>query len=260
VVSKPFFLTARDLPDSFCRKIFDGFLNLVYPDACFLCATPVFRSREYGVCSLCWQKILALKILSPRCPSCGLPLPNFEEDSNHLCGSCLQQLPSYSGARSFGYYAAEVRRVIHELKFDGRRHLVELLAPLLAGVFGDSWDRSDFDYITAVPLHPKRRRERGFNQAELLAKGLCQRIAIPYIHTLKRLQYTLPQVGLTDSQRRANIRQAFHCIDPQKIAKCRILLIDDVMTTGATVAGAAQTLVKAGAGSVSVLTVARTVR
>ena len=260
MVSKPFIPTNRDLPDSHFRRIIDGLLNLIFPDACFLCAAPVARSRDCGICSFCWEKILALRIVPPCCPSCGLPLPNFEEGSNHLCVSCIQQSPPYSGARSFGHYSAEVRQVIHGLKFDGRRNLAGLLAPLLASVFFDVWDRSDFDYIAAVPLHPKRRRERGFNQSELLAQELAQCIAIPYLKALKRVRYTPPQVGLTDSQRRENIRYAFRCNTPQQISRRRILLVDDVMTTGATIAGAAQTLIEAGAGSVSVLTAARAVR
>jgi ComF family protein len=259
-VPKPYFPTTRDLPASFLRRVLDGLLNLIYPEVCFLCATPVSRSRDCGICSHCWEKVLILRIIPPCCPSCGLPLPNFESGSDHLCGSCIQQLPPYSGARSFGYYSDEIRRVIHGLKFDGRRNLVELLAPLLAGVFFDFWDRADIDYVTAVPLHPKRRRERGFNQSELLAQALSRCIAIPYIQVLKRVRYTPPQVGLTDSQRRENIRQAFRCNNTQQVAGRRILLIDDVMTTGATVAGAAQTLMDAGAGSVSVLTAARAVR
>jgi ComF family protein len=260
VVSKLFIPTTRDLPDSLFRRILDDFLNLIFPDVCFLCATPVSRSRDCGICSLCWEKTLALQIYPPFCPSCGLPLPNFESGSIHLCGGCLQQLPPYSGARSFGHYSAEVRQIIHGLKFDGRRNLAGLLAPLLAGVFFDAWDKSDFDYITAVPLHPRRRRERGFNQSELLAQELARCIAIPYLQVLKRVRHTFPQVGLTDSQRRDNIRHAFQCNNHQQIARGRILLIDDVMTTGATVSGAAQTLIKAGARSVSVLTVARAVR
>jgi ComF family protein len=153
-----------------------------------------------------------------------------------------------------------MRRVIHGLKFEGRRNLIGLLAPLLAGVFFDFWDRADFDYITAVPLHPKRQRERGFNQSELLAQELARRVAIPYRRVLKRVRYTLPQVGLTDALRKENIRHAFRCCHPEQIAKRRILLIDDVMTTGSTVAGAGQALIDAGAESVSVLTAARAVR
>jgi ComF family protein len=189
-----------------------------------------------------------------------LPLPNFEDGSNHLCGSCIQQLPPYSGARAFGHYSAEMRQVIHGFKFEGRRNLARLLAPLLAGVFFDSWDRADIDYITAVPLHAKRQRERGFNQSELLAQALARCVAIPYRQVLKRVRYTLPQVGLTDFRRKENIRHAFRCYRPQQISSRRILLVDDVMTTGSTVASAAQALLESGAASVAVLTAARAVR
>jgi ComF family protein len=260
VVSKPFFPTTKDLPDSLFRRFFDGCLNLIYPESCFLCAAPIVRSRDCGICSLCWGKFLALRINPPYCPSCGLPLPNFGAEATHLCVHCIQQMPSYSGARSFGYYSEEVRRVIHGLKFEGRRNLVGLLAPLLAGVFLGSWHRSEFDSITAIPLHADRRRERGFNQSELLAQALALCVALPCRLLLKRIRNTPPQVGLTDSQRRENIRQAFCCIDPAKITEQRILLIDDVMTTGATVAGAAQTLLDAGAARVAVLTIARAIR
>lgn len=150
-----------------------------------------------------------------------------------------------------------MRRLIWGLKFDGRRNLADLLGPLLADVFFEFWDRGDFDFIVAVPLHPKRRRERGFNQSELLARALAHHIAIPPLRALLRIRSTRPQVGLTDLQRRENVRKAFRCSAHGQIAKRRILLIDDVMTTGATVISAAETLLEAGAGSVSVLTAAR---
>ena len=260
MVPKLHFATTRDLADSHFRRILDGLLNLVYPDACLICAQSISRSRDCGVCSNCWDNLLALKIPLPRCPSCGLPLPNFNTDSEHLCLNCSRQLPPYSGARSFGYYSAELRQVIQALKFQGRENLVGLLAPLLAVTFYDSWDRADFDSITAVPLYPSRRRERGFNQSELLARFLSNLIAIPYISALHRIRPTRPQVGLTDTQRWENVRDAFHCKKPQDIRGRRILLIDDVMTTGATADSAAHTLIASGAGFVSVLTVARATR
>jgi ComF family protein len=215
------------------------------------------RQQDCGICDNCWQKVIALKVLPPRCSSCGLPFHNFEESSEHLCGDCIQQMPPYAGARSFGHYTAELSRVIQELKFRGRRNLIGLLAPLLAGTFFDSWSREDFDLIVPIPLHPKRKRERGYNQSELLAASLARLIAIPYCQALLRIRSTLPQVGLTDSQRLENVREAFHCSLPQRISQRRILIIDDVMTTGATVDNAAQALMDAGAWRVSVLTVAR---
>ncbi len=166
-------------------------------------------------------------------------------------------MPPYAGARSFGYYMAELSGLIQGLKFRGRRNLAGLLAPLLAGTFFETWSREDFDFVTPVPLHPKRKRERGYNQSELLARLLARQIATPYCDTLVRTRSTLPQVGLTDSQRLENVRKAFRRVNPQQIRAQRILLIDDVMTTGATVGSAAQALLEGGALRVSVLTVAR---
>jgi ComF family protein len=166
-------------------------------------------------------------------------------------------MPPYAGARSFGYYAAELSGIIQGLKFKGRRNFAGLLAPLMSETFFGSWCREDFDLIVPVPLHWKRKRERGYNQSELLARLLAGQIAIPYIHALIRVRPTLPQVGLTDSQRFENLRDAFRCAKTNKISGRRVLLIDDVMTTGATVASAAQTLLEGGAMRVSVLTVAR---
>jgi ComF family protein len=166
-------------------------------------------------------------------------------------------MPPFSGARSFGYYTAELGKIVQELKFHGRKNLVKLLSPLLAAAYFESWCSADFDLIVPVPLHSKRRRERGYNQSELLARALERQIAVPYDSALIRVRPTLPQVGLTHSERTDNVRKAFQCSQPLRIARKRILLIDDVMTTGATVGSAARALLEGGAVRVSVLTVAR---
>jgi len=182
---------------------------------------------------------------------------NFEDDQEHLCGDCILQMPPFAGARSFGYYTAELAGIIQELKFHGKRNLVKLLTPLLTAPFFESWCREDFDLIVPVPLHPRRGRERGYNQSELLAKALERQIAVPFYSALNRIRPTLPQVGLSHSERIDNVRKAFRCASTQQISKKRILLVDDVMTTGATVASAARALLDGGALRVSVLTVAR---
>ena len=256
-MSKLYFPTSRDFPASPARKILDGLLNLIYPETCFVCGVPVARQQDCGLCNGCWDRVIALKIEPPRCSSCGLPFYNFDEHSEHLCSDCIQQIPPYSGARSFGHYTAELSQVVQQLKFYGRKNLAGLLAPLLAGVFFDSWSRNDFDFIAPIPLHSRRKRERGFNQSELLSLSLSRQIGVPFRKALLRVRSTLPQVGLTNAQRLENVRNAFRCVRPQRISKQRILLIDDVMTTGATVASAARTLMDAGARRVSVLTVAR---
>lgn len=149
--------------------------------------------------------------------------------------------------------------MIQCLKFRHRQNLAGLLAPLLAGTFFESWQREEFDIIVPVPLHPKRSRERGFNQAALLSRGLARHLALPVReNVLARIRRTAPQVGLADSERRSNVRGAFQC-RRRAITEQRVLLIDDVMTTGATAASATEALMSGGALRVSVLTVARAV-
>jgi ComF family protein len=257
VAFKSYIPTIRDLPDSDVRRVLDGLLNLVYPEVCLLCSASISRRRDCGICDSCWNKAIALRIVPPRCSCCGLPFQNFAAESESLCGDCIQQLPPYAGARSFGHYTSELSGLIQGLKFRSRRNLVVLLMPLLADTFFDSWKREDFDFITPVPLHPKRKCERGYNQSELLARSLAGRIAVPCNNVLIRVRSTAPQVGLTNSQRLENMRNAFRCIAPAQILKRRVLLIDDVMTTGATAASAARALLEGGAWRVSVLTVAR---
>lgn len=161
MTAKYFVPTGRDLPPSQLQRLLDGVLNLVYPERCIVCAAPVARRQDCGVCAECWKKSMALKIQSPRCSSCGLPFQTLREDFDHLCGNCILQPPPYSGARSFGYYTAELRALVHGLKFRGRRNLAGLLASLLAEVCFENWDRESFDGLSPVPLHSMRKREEG---------------------------------------------------------------------------------------------------
>jgi ComF family protein len=190
-----------------------------------------------------------------------LPLHNFQDDSEHLCGDCILHAPPYAGARSFGYYTGELTSIVQGMKFSGRRNLAGLLAPLLTATFYDTWNREQVDLVVPVPLHSKRKRDRGYNQSELLARSLARQIAVPLEKgALVRTRPTLPQVGLTDAQRLENVRGAFRCALPRRVSGKRVLLIDDVMTTGATASSAARALLEGGASRVSVLTVARAVR
>jgi ComF family protein len=257
MVPKPYYPTTRDLPVSHIRKLFDGLINLIYPDQCLICSAPIARRQDCGICDGCWGKAIEMKIRPPRCLSCGLPFQSFQNTTEYLCGTCTLQMPPFSGARAFGYYAEELSSLIQAFKFHGRRNLVGLLTPLMAEAFFENWGREDFDLLAPVPLHPKRRRERGYNQSELLAQALARQIALPCMTCLVRTRPTIPQVGLSDSQREENVRKAFQCCDSKRISGKRILLIDDVMTTGATVSSAARALVEEGALRVSVLTVAR---
>lgn len=254
------FLAARDRRPSTLRRLADAVLNLLYPESCLVCANPVSRLQDCGICQRCWKSVLALRISPPWCPSCGAPFPSAAIEPGYLCGECTIRMPPYAGARSFGYYRGELSRLIQGLKFENRRNLVELLSPLLAQTFVSSWEREEIDLVVPLPLHARRRRERGFNQSVLLARGLVRLVGVPMSEAaLVRTRNTPPQVGLTDAERHHNVRQAFHCDRPEQVARKRLLLVDDVMTTGATVCSASQALLEAGALRVSVLTVARAV-
>ncbi len=258
----PGFLPAssRDVPPSVCQRIADSLLNLFFPESCILCSTPTSRRQERSICSKCWQKTMQLRITGSCCPLCGLPYRSFEQESTHLCGKCTLRLPPFSGARAFGYYSFELSRVIQALKFDGRQDLAALFAPLLASTFLESWSSQEIDLIVPVPLHPKRKRERGYNQAALLGRALGNLLGLPFDdRTMSRVRPTLPQVGLSDTERSHNVRHAFRCVRHDAVRGRRILLIDDVMTTGSTVASATEALVEAGALRVCVLTLARAV-
>ncbi len=216
--------------------------------------------QDCGVCRHCWENALRMQVLPPLCPSCGIPFQSAAVESGQLCGGCSLRTPPYSGARSFGYYRSELSRLVRGFKFEGRKNLSALLSPLLARTFVSAWNPEDVDLVVPVPLHPRRRRERGFNQAALLTRDLSRLIAVPWLESiLVRTRNTAPQVGLSDSERLQNVRQAFHCTRPVAVAHKRILLVDDVMTTGATVCSASDALLDAGALRVSVLTLARAV-
>ena len=250
----------RDLPSSPMRRIADGILNLLYPELCVICSTPVSRVQDRSICPACWEKVLQQRITGPLCPSCGLPYQSLESGSTHLCGPCILHPPPYSGARAFGCYRSELSRIIQAFKFGGRQNLAGLLAPLLAATLQGSWSPREIDLIVPVPLHPKRKRERGYNQALLLSRDLARLVGVPFrSDALHRVRSTLPQVGLSDAERARNLKRAFQCKKPAAIKGLHVLLVDDVMTTGSTVASAAEALLEGGALRVSVLTLARAV-
>jgi ComF family protein len=189
------------------------------------------------------------------CVCCRAPFSNeYPLDDDGKCGLCRRGLSGFDAAYSFGFY-------------DGRlQHLVQLFKygnlPTLAKPFGELLARAlprdtRFDLVVPMPMHWRRKLTRGYNQADLLARELCRRSGLPYRAAVKRTKATPPQAGLTGAKRRSNVAEAFQVRDPAAVKGRRILLIDDVLTTGASAGACARVLKSAGAGSVTVLTVAR---
>lgn len=187
--------------------------------------------------------------------SCRTPFQNaYPLDAEGRCALCRSGLRSFDAAYCFGFYEGVLRELIHLYKYDGIRTLRRPLGDLLAV----SLPRTErFDLITPVPLHWRRLWQRGFNQSDLLARDLSRRSGIPVARLLRRVRSTSSQAGLSNSSRRRNVTNAFRCRSAEAAAGKRILLIDDVMTTGSTGAACASALKRAGAERVALLTIAR---
>lgn len=206
-------------------------------------------------CSNCLGQWTA--VASPLCSRCGLVFKSREGD-DHLCGRCLDRPGAFCRARAAGIYDDTLRIAIHALKFKGKMNLVDPLGKLLFDTFRQYWTAGDIDVVAPVPLHRHRFRRRGFNQAYLLVKRWTLPGETVVIRDLLvRTRATPPQTGLDRRQRRINIKNAFSVSRPGQSAGKRLLLVDDVLTTGATADACASALVRDGAKRVDVLTLAR---
>ncbi len=195
------------------------------------------------------------------CLRCGVPFPRLAgtgSGDGHVCGACRRRRPRFAYARAATVYTEVVREAIHAFKFGGRRALAAPLGDLLAETARRDLAGMRVDLLVPVPLHPRRERERGFNQAELLAgrlsRGFPARVARG---VLVRRVATAPQSELAADDRQANVRDAFEIRRPDGVRSRHVLLVDDLLTTGATAGACADCLREAGAASVGVLTVAR---
>jgi len=215
------------------------------------------------LCSTCLARYAPVE--SPICIRCGIMFKSREGD-DHLCGDCIKEPKRFKIARAPGIYDRTLMKAIHCLKYRGKIQMARPFEMLLFAAFVRFWDIKNVDLVVPVPLHLKRLRERGFNQAYLLVRNwkrlaMDLKIEMPDItidrNVLVRSRWTEPQTGLGRKKRMKNIKNAFKVNDCSRIAGKRILLVDDVLTTGATVNECAKTLIGDGAKRVDVLTLAR---
>jgi len=197
-------------------------------------------------CSECWSGIV--KYTGPSCSICATPITS--EDAT-VCAECMKKPPLFSKAMSFGLYEDTLASAIHFFKFHRIRRLRRPLGDLLLG-----YDMSGIDALIPVPLSVRGLRERGFNQSLLLAKTLSDRNRVPLIMDgLFKKTETPAQVGLSKNERRLNLKGSF--TTERKFPRMRLMLVDDVMTTGSTANECSKVLLRAGAKEVMVLTLAR---
>ena len=230
-------------------------LSFFYPELCQTCLQNRATPAEGFVCTDCRGQIRWIR--PPFCQCCGLPFEGAITTTFN-CGNCRDLEPNFTQARAAVVSSDTVREIIHRYKYQRALWfepflaglLIQAAAPQLAG---QGWNR-----IIPVPLHPTREREREFNQAERLAARLSAATDIPLLKGLVQRNVPTPtQTKLTREERRANVRRAFSIARKQKLEGERIVLVDDVLTTGATTSACAAVLLAAGAAEVCVWTVAR---
>ena len=228
-------------------------VSLLYPPVCTICGENV-RAGKY-LYNRCEAK--AVRIVAPFCQKCSEP---FEGSitSVFTCANCAHRMIYFDAAVSAYRGRGIVREIIHEFKYGRQIHLRHLVARWLYSALDDDRLRgSQFDVIVPVPLHATRSRERGFNQASLLAALLSARTSIPSQPFLERIRYATTQTALDRSERMENLHNAFRLRKNTDVRGLRMLLIDDVLTTGSTLSECARVLKRAGALSVHAATAAR---
>jgi len=231
-----------------------GVLDLLYPPLCMACRVPV---AQPGLCAACWGAITFLE--GPACACCGLPFP-VDLGGENQCAACLALPPAFDTARAILAYDDKSRGAILALKHADRLDLVPGFARWLARVGRQVLSRGEV--IVPVPLHRLRLWQRRYNQAAELARYLGREQGICVAsHALIRTRPTPSQGAMPSARaRRRNVQGAFGVADPAAVAGRRVLLIDDVMTTGATAQACARALRRAGAIEIHVLALARVVR
>jgi ComF family protein len=239
---------------SAAREVVCGLLDLVFPDDCRVCGDRLHEVSRIPVCSRCLLKPELFRA-EFYCASCRTPFLNGAPlDESGRCALCRLDLNGFDQVYAFGAYEGVLRKLIHLFKFEGVRTLQRPLGSLLAQALPRE---SSFDAIVPMPLHWRRRWQRGFNQSELLAREIARKWHLPLCALVRRGRATAPQAGLTSAQRRKNVAGAFEVKNAASVKGMRLLLIDDVLTTGATASACARVLKRAGASQVTFLALAR---
>ncbi len=241
-------------PVSRLRLIPQTLFHHLFPDDCRVCEQPLQTISRIPVCSDCLAQPQPFQA-EFFCRSCRTPfVDDYPLDENDLCTVCRESVVNFDCVTSFGSYEGTLRKLIHVFKYSKVETLAQPLSHFLVRCLRP---QENFDVVLAMPMHWWKRWERGFNQAELLAKPVARRYGLPLSANLKRSRYTKAQAGLTEAERQANLKGSFMVRRPEELRGKRILLIDDVFTTGATLRAASQALKAAGAAYVSALTLAR---
>lgn len=228
------------------RDAFSGLLDLIYPPHCLICRA----GAEGYLCAKCIEKIEL--IAPPFCHKCGGPTESYS------CGECREREYHFESARSAGVYEDVLREAIHALKYKNHIAIAAPLAELMVAAFPETGLAGKTDQAIPIPIHISRSIRRGFNQSEELARVFCSRVHIPLeTRVLYKSRKTKRQMELPFDLRIANVQGSFKVAHTERIRGKRVLLIDDVFTTGSTLDEAAKVLLEAGASAVCAYTLSK---
>ena len=222
----------------------DGFLlDLLYPPRCPICDSVVLPGE--GICTACKKKVRPA--VQPVCMKCGKPLSDGRKE---YCRDCSRKKHAFIRGNALWVYENEVKSSIYRFKYQDRREYAKVYAWEIAKQHGKFMKSRGIGVIVPVPLHKKRKRRRGYNQAELLAKELGKLLGLPVrTDLLVRVRDTKPQKTLNDTERKNNLKEAFKTTE--NIVQLQyVLVVDDIYTTGSTLDAAASALIQAGAAGV----------
>ncbi len=237
------------------HRLLDAFTHLLWPPRCAACSARIVDTDsepERGVfCPSCAPSLMF--VTTPFCSICGLPYGGTGPD--HLCANCIDDPPPFQNARAAVLYGGAVAQAIQRFKYSPTPELARPLCRLFESLIEKM---TAPEIVIPVPLHAKKLRARGFNQSALLARPLARAFDAPFRpDLLRRIRDTQSQAGLSRKERTTNLKGAFGAHRPEKIENKKVLLVDDVITTTATIREAAQTIIEAGAQTVEVIALAR---
>ena len=234
---------------------------MIFPAGCRICSELLTDSRRVPICRECLASFERVPVIA--CEICGLPLAGLAQNEKQprLCPACEEKTYAFDCARSFAIYHGPLVQAILLLKFEQIEPLGVWFAEQLAELVQGEGEKLAADVVVPVPLHRQRERERGYNQAALISKPLAKRLRLPHKAVLLMRTRARPDKRILSLEERwGSVRGAFATRPGSQVDNLRVLLVDDVLTTGATLDACARALREAGAKSVVGLTVARAVR